>query len=68
MTTQNEATTYVAFYTMEGSSDLPVWVIATSYAQAEEMFTAWRDHRNEVADRLLSRVPVRIERDHPVYP
>lgn len=61
-------TQYVAIYAMAGSDyshTLPVWVTASSYGEAERMFALWRVRRNEVADKMLSRVPTRIERDEP---
>lgn len=59
-------TTYVGYYALEGSSDLPVNVTADSYAHAEFLLGAWRARKgseNATADRLLSADPIRIECD-----
>jgi hypothetical protein len=67
ITRSEVVTTYVAIYALTGSESttLPVWVTASSYGEAERMFALWRIRRNDVADKMLSRVPVRIERDEP---
>jgi hypothetical protein len=68
ITSAEVKTQYVAIYSMTGSEyshTLPVWVTASSYGEAERMFALWRVRRNEAADKMLSRVPIRIERDEP---
>jgi hypothetical protein len=65
MTSQDTAT-YVGYFAMEGSSDLPVNVSASSYAHAEFLLLNWRARKgreNATADRILSADLIRIECD-----
>jgi hypothetical protein len=56
-------TTYVGYYAMRGTTDLPVHVSAGSYGEAEQRLAVWRTQRNSVADDMLSARPIRIESD-----